>query len=146
MENNTIVIYESLGESISIIFNDLSTKVTYLELTKMLDITVTVKTDLYTLKREMDINVGNFMKFYNELCLLDEILVGKALLNNGMFDNDFILTISSDKRTGYFYYEFETIKYDFNHDNVGKDDITFKRSLDQTFLKQTINNLHQIIY
>ena len=107
-----VIIYKRDGESLKINFQEIDTRINYMEHDRELVVTFEAVTELYTLKKEMSVIVENVINFYNDLIAMDDILVGKALLNNGQYSNDFILTVGSDKRTGFFEYTFEITQYD----------------------------------
>lgn len=145
-ETKEVIIYENMRECVKVVFKNVDTRINYMELNHEIETVIEVKTELYSLRKDLKINVGNILNFFKDLNAMNDILVGKALLNNGLYDNDFILTIGSDKRTGYFDYHFEITQYDFTSHNTGKDVISFERSLDQSYLKETIKALTSLIY
>lgn len=102
---------------------------------------VSLKSDLYKLDLELDFYRYNLIAFLDSLKILYSTLNGEAHLNNGFYDNDVMLKVSSVGNLGNIELDMQIIRYGVNSNFSGEDKILFIRGMDQTYLPMLITSL-----
>lgn len=102
---------------------------------------VSLKSDLYKLDLELEFYRYNLITFLDSLKSLYSTLNGEAHLNNGFYDNDVMLKMSSVGNLGNIELDMQIIRYGINSNFSGEDKILFIRGMDQTYLTLLITSL-----